>query len=55
MAGALSFVVQAKGYDINLNLLGAVPYIAPLLVMAFFAKRTRQPQALARPFVRGLT
>lgn len=55
MAGALSFVVQAKGYDINLNLLGAVPYIAPLVVMAFFANRTRAPRSLARPFVRGLT
>jgi simple sugar transport system permease protein len=54
LAQALSFVVQAKGYDVNLNLLGAVPYIAPLVVMAFFAKRTRAPRSLARPFVRGL-
>jgi ABC-type uncharacterized transport system permease subunit len=36
-------------------LLQALPYLVTLVVMAVFAKRTRQPQALSRPFVRGLT
>lgn len=55
LAQALSSVVQALGYEINAQLLTALPYVLALVTMLFFATRTRQPAALARPFVRGLT
>lgn len=55
LAEAVSFVVQAKGYDVNLNLLNSLPFLVTLGVMAGFARRTRAPKALAQPFVRGLT
>ena len=54
-AEALTLVVQRLELDINRQFLQALPYLVTLVVMAVFAKRTRQPQALARPFVRGLT
>ena len=54
-AEAVSFAVQAEGYEVNLNLLNALPFIATLVVMALFARRTRAPRALAQPFFRGLT
>ena len=52
---AFALVVQGLQLDINRQLLQALPYLVTLIVMAVFAKRTRQPQALSRPFVRGLT
>jgi simple sugar transport system permease protein len=52
---AFALVVQSLQLDVNRQLLQALPYLVTLLVMAIFAKRTRQPQALSRPFVRGLT
>ncbi len=54
-AESVSFAVQAKGYDVNLNLLNSLPFAVTLVVMAAFARRTRAPKALAQPFVRGIT
>lgn len=51
---AAALQVQSYQYPVNIQLLHAAPYIVTLLVMAVFAKRTRQPHALAQPFVRGL-
>lgn len=53
MVDALVPTVQASGYEVNANLLGALPFVVTLVVMAAFARRTRAPAALARPFVRG--
>jgi len=52
---AFALVVQGLQLDINRQLLQALPYIVTLVVMAVFAKRTRQPKALSQSFVRGLT
>ncbi|WP_419925271.1 ABC transporter permease [Candidatus Poriferisocius sp.] len=55
-AGALSFrlSVQGLGYELNTELLQALPYLVTIGAMAIFAKRVRPPAALAQPFVRGL-
>lgn len=55
-AGALSFrlSIQGLGYEINSELLQALPFLVTIFAMAIFAKRVRPPVALARPFVRGL-
>ena len=50
---ALRLSLPALGYDINPQLLIASPYLCALIAMFFFAKRTRQPAALAQPFERG--
>jgi simple sugar transport system permease protein len=42
------------GHDFNAQLLAALPFLATIVVMLIFAKHTRQPVALARPFIRGL-
>jgi len=42
------------GYQVNAQLLAALPYLLTLVVMYFITKRFVQPAALARPFVRGL-
>jgi simple sugar transport system permease protein len=42
------------GYEINNELLTALPAIAPIVGMAVFAHRVRAPAALAQPFIRGL-
>jgi simple sugar transport system permease protein len=52
---AFALVVQGLNLDVNRQLLQALPYLVTLVVMAAFAKRTRQPRALSRPFIRGLT
>ena len=54
-AQAMGSVLQALGYRANPQLLTALPYILALATMLLFAHRTRQPAALGRPFVRGLT
>ena len=46
--------LPAVGYTINSELLSALPFVLTICVMALFAKRSRQPQALAQPFVPGL-
>lgn len=55
-AGALSFrlSIQGLGYELNSELLQALPFLVTIFAMAIFAKRVRPPVALARPFVRGL-
>jgi ABC-type uncharacterized transport system permease subunit len=52
---ALQQSLPVLGYRINSQLASALPYVAALAVTAVFAARTRQPRALAQPFVRGLT
>jgi general nucleoside transport system permease protein len=52
---ALQQALPLLGYSINAQLAAALPYIAALSVTAVFATRTRQPRALAQPFIRGLT
>lgn len=42
------------GYELNNELLSALPFLVTIIAMAFFARRVRQPRSLARPFVRGL-
>ena len=42
------------GYSLNSQLLMALPFLATIVVMMLFAKHTRQPASLARPFMRGL-
>jgi simple sugar transport system permease protein len=62
LAGSLLFgitagikeVLPSVHYSLNDQLLQALPYLAALIVMAAFARRTRQPSSLARPFIRGL-
>lgn len=55
-AGALSFQLslQGLGYDLNAELLQALPFLVTIGAMAIFARRVRPPAALARPFIRGL-
>ena len=52
---ALQQALPSIGYTINSQLSAALPYIAALAVTSVFATRTRQPRALAQPFIRGLT
>jgi simple sugar transport system permease protein len=52
---AFALVVQGLDLQVNRQLLDALPYLITLGVMAVFAKRTRQPRALAQSFTRGLT
>ena len=54
LADAFRLAVPVLGYQINAQLLAALPYLLTLGVMYFITKRFRQPAALARPFVRGL-
>lgn len=54
-ADALRLALPALGYKINPQLLIASPYLLAILTMCFFAKRLRQPLALAQPFERGAT
>ncbi|MEO7398641.1 MAG: ABC transporter permease [Ilumatobacteraceae bacterium] len=52
---ALQQTLPVLGHRINSQLAASLPYVVALTVTAVFAARTRQPRALARPFVRGLT
>lgn len=52
---ALQQALPLIGHRINSQLAASLPYVVALVVTAVFAKRTRQPAALAQPFVRGLT
>jgi simple sugar transport system permease protein len=47
--------LPALGYELNNELLVSLPFIITIGAMAVFATRVRAPQALAQPFVRGLT
>ncbi len=52
---ALQQTLPSLGHRINAQLSASLPYLVALVVTAVFATRTRQPRALAQPFVRGLT
>lgn len=52
---ALQLTLPVLGHRINPQLAAALPYLVALTVTAAFAARTRQPRALAQPFLRGLT
>jgi ABC-type uncharacterized transport system permease subunit len=52
-ADALRLALPALGYKLNPQLLIAAPYLLAIVAMCFFAKRVRQPGALAQPFERG--
>ena len=51
---AFRLALPVLGHEINTELAQALPFIVTLGVMLLFAHRTRQPRALALPFVRGL-
>jgi ABC-type uncharacterized transport system permease subunit len=51
---ALQQTLPVLGYRINAQLAATLPYAVALFFTAVFATRTRQPRALAQPFVRGL-
>lgn len=51
---ALQQTLPVLGYRINPQLAASLPYVVALAFTALFATRTRQPRALAQPFVRGL-
>jgi simple sugar transport system permease protein len=53
-ADALRLALPPLGVTLTPELLIAAPYLLAFLAMLFFAKRSRQPAALARPFVRGV-
>ncbi len=52
---ALQQTLPSLGHRINAQFSASLPYLVALVVTAVFATRTRQPRALAQPFVRGLT
>ncbi len=52
---ALQQTLPTLGHRINSQLAASLPYLAALTITAVFAARTRQPRALAQPFLRGLT
>jgi simple sugar transport system permease protein len=54
-ADAMRLALPAVGYTVQPQLLIVAPYVAALVAMCFFAKRNRRPEALARPFIRGIT
>lgn len=54
LADAFRLAVPVLGYQMNAQLLAALPYLLTLAVMYSITKRFRQPAALARPFARGL-
>lgn len=54
LVDAARLVLPILGRDINANLAQALPFLVTLAVMLLFAHRTRQPRALAQPFIRGL-
>lgn len=51
---ALQQTLPVLGHRINAQLAASLPYVVALTFTAVFAARTRQPRALAQPFVRGL-
>lgn len=51
---ALQQTLPVLNYRINAQLAATLPYLVALFFTAVFAARTRQPRALAQPFVRGL-
>lgn len=54
-ADALRLALPALGFELNSQLLVAAPYLMALLAMLLFASKSREPRALGKPFVRGIT
>ncbi len=52
----LSFrlTLPALGYQLNNELLSSLPFLVTIVATSLFVRATRQPAALARPFIRGL-
>lgn len=55
VADALRLALPAIGFELTAQVLIMAPYIAALLTMLVFAKRHREPAALAATFERGIT
>ncbi|MDE0668670.1 MAG: hypothetical protein OXI48_06550 [bacterium] len=53
-ANSFRLSLPAVGHPLNSELLSSLPFVLTICVMALFAHRTREPQSLARPFIRGL-
>jgi simple sugar transport system permease protein len=51
---AMQQTLPVLGHHMNPQLAASLPYVVALTFTAVFAARTRQPRALAQPFVRGL-
>jgi simple sugar transport system permease protein len=55
LVASFALTIPSLGYDaIDPAFLAIAPAVVTILAMGVFAKRVRQPAALARPFVRGL-
>ncbi|MGA8297087.1 MAG: ABC transporter permease [Acidimicrobiales bacterium] len=54
-AEAMGLVLPTLGYQLNAQVLLALPYLAALGAMIFLAKSHRAPRALAQPFARGIS
>ncbi len=55
LVGALGYTIPVLRYEaIDSSFLDMAPNLVTIVAMAVFAKRVRQPSALARPFRRGL-
>lgn len=54
-ADALRLALPALGFELNSQLLVAAPYLMALAAMLVFANKSREPRALGKPFVRGIT
>jgi general nucleoside transport system permease protein len=55
VVGSFVLTIPGLGYkSIDTSFLAMAPNVVTVVAMAVFAKRVRQPSALARPFLRGL-
>ncbi|MBI4883705.1 MAG: ABC transporter permease [Actinobacteria bacterium] len=55
LVGSLVLTIPSLGYQaIDPAFLAMAPNVVTIVAMTMFAKRVRQPAALARPFIRGL-
>ncbi|MEY4371272.1 MAG: hypothetical protein RL219_41 [Actinomycetota bacterium] len=55
LVGSFALTIPSLGYKgIDSAFLAMAPSLVTIIAMALFAKRVRQPAALARPFIRGL-
>jgi simple sugar transport system permease protein len=55
LVGSFVLTIPSLGYkSIDSSFLAMAPNVVTVVAMAVFAKRVRQPGALARPFIRGL-
>ena len=55
LVGSFVLTIPSLGYkSIDPSFLAMAPNVVTVVAMAVFAKRVRQPGALARPFIRGL-